>query len=268
MPILLAWKTNFLFLMKRIGLPHGLPAPLIVSLTSYPARFHKLPLTLKCLLSQSVVPDRIILWIANDDKDALTPEILSLETRGLEIAYCDDLRSYKKIIPTLERYPNSFIVTADDDVYYWRSWLADLVNKHKEIGANNQVICYRAHQIRLTENGLPRSYVDWKAEIREQSSSALIFQTGIGGVLYPPGVFHPDVTKVERFKELCPYGDDIWLYWMVRLNGGTVRNIGDGRNMYCWRDTQETALFHSNLDGGGNDRQISAMVAKYGFPIE
>ena len=38
--------------------PHGLPGPLIVSLTSYGPRLASLHLTLKCLLRQSVRPSR------------------------------------------------------------------------------------------------------------------------------------------------------------------------------------------------------------------
>jgi hypothetical protein len=91
-PTLLAWKVTAGFLRRRATKPHELRSPLIISLTSYPARFDKLPLTLKCLLSQSMAADRIILWIAYQDKSSLTPGILELQTTGLEIAYCDDLR--------------------------------------------------------------------------------------------------------------------------------------------------------------------------------
>ncbi len=117
LPHLLAGWVTFSFPMRRKGKAHGLPSPLIISLTSYPARFGKLHLTLKCLLSQSMAADKVVLWIAHQDKAALTPAILNLQKVGLQIGYCDDLRSYKKIIPTRQNYPDSFIVTADDDLY-------------------------------------------------------------------------------------------------------------------------------------------------------
>ncbi|MFD2440114.1 hypothetical protein ACFSS8_08530 [Paracoccus kondratievae] len=43
--------------------PHGLRAPLIVSLTSYPARFASLHLVLRSVLQQTVRADRVILWL-------------------------------------------------------------------------------------------------------------------------------------------------------------------------------------------------------------
>lgn len=58
-------ENNKSFCFKR----HGLSVPLIVSLTSYSLRFKKLHLTLKCLLNQSIEPDKIILWISYDDKE-------------------------------------------------------------------------------------------------------------------------------------------------------------------------------------------------------
>jgi hypothetical protein len=72
--------------------PHGLTSELIVSLTSYPARFGTLHFALSCLLDQSVKADRTILWVAHKDEDH-PPAVRELEQRGLEIRACDDLRS-------------------------------------------------------------------------------------------------------------------------------------------------------------------------------
>jgi protein O-GlcNAc transferase len=140
---------------------HNLPAPLIVSLTSYPARFSTLPLTLKCLLSQSMHPDRIILWIAHEDKQELTKDILAFKKKGVEIKFCEDLRAFKKIIPTLELEPDTYIVTADDDAFYPPEWLEKLVTCAQE--NPGEVIAHRVRRIQLGENGFPRSYLDWKA---------------------------------------------------------------------------------------------------------
>ena len=62
------WKLKIDYITHHSKKKHQLPAPLIVSLTSYPVRFKTLPKTLKCLLNQSIIPDKIILWIAYEDK--------------------------------------------------------------------------------------------------------------------------------------------------------------------------------------------------------
>lgn len=48
----------------------------------------------------------------------------------MEIAYCPDYRSYKKIIPTLRKYPEDVIITIDDDVLYGHETLEYLINAY------------------------------------------------------------------------------------------------------------------------------------------
>lgn len=79
------------------GRPHGLPATLILSLTSYPPRFGTLSLTLHSLLRQSVKADRTILWIAHIP--LLPKAVTVLQAAGLEIRATEDVRSYKKSSP-------------------------------------------------------------------------------------------------------------------------------------------------------------------------
>lgn len=260
-PFILKLVVNFKFLFKQNPKSHQLGSLLIISLTSYPTRFSTLPLTLKCLLNQSILPDYVILWIAYQDKDQLTPEILKLQKKGLTIAFCEDLRSYKKIIPALQKYPDSFIVTADDDMYYASTWLEEMIGCYKENSEN--VICHRVHRICLGKDDLPLPYLQWQHKSQITDASPLNFQTGCGGVLYPPKTFHSDVMDINAFKKLCPDADDVWLYWMMRLNGKMARKTNYRFNDYCWNGSQQDALCHSNRSGG-NDSKINAMINFYG----
>ena len=52
--------------------------------------------------------------------------VTRLRAYGLEIRFCENLRSYKKIIPALQEYPDAILVTADDDWLYTQDWLAGL----------------------------------------------------------------------------------------------------------------------------------------------
>jgi len=237
--------------------PHGLDAPLIVSLTSYAARFASLPLVLQSLANQTVRPDRVILWLDRRDADALPPEAAA---PGIEVRTCPNWRSYKKIVPTLIEAPDAYVVTADDDVYYGPDWLEALV-RHAAAG----VVCHRAHHITLQDGG-PRPYGDWQRNIGRPETSPLIFPTGVGGVLYAPGVFHPDVTRADLFETLAPSADDVWLYWMHRLAGSRPAKIGGRFRITEWPGSQAQNLRSGNLSGDGNDRAVRAMVERYGFP--
>jgi len=186
---------------------------------------------------------------------------LNLQKAGLEIAYCDDLKSYKKIIPTLNNHPNSFIVTADDDLYYWKTWLQELVESYT--GDPKEVVCHRAHRIQLGKDGLALPYIQWDHEIESSSSSPLIFPTSGGGVLYMPHIFQNEVTNAEIFQSICPNADDVWLYWMMRLNSVSARKVGTITPLINWPTTQRLALWQHNVDNGGNDLQFFAVAARY-----
>ena len=247
----------------RPGRPHGLPAPLIVSLTSHAARFATLAPTLQALLRQTVQPDRVILWLDEGDEDCLPADLRALP--GLEIRLCPAWRSYKKIVPTLLAYPDAYVVTADDDLYYGPDWLRGLVEAAQG-GAG--IACHRAHRVEM-QHGRPAPYEAWAQNLRAPETGPLVFPTGVAGVIYAPGVFHPDITRDDLFMRLAPGADDIWLYWMHRLAGSAPVKIGGPVRLLEWQGSQAVSLRAVNRPAqgmGGNDRAIAALMDHYGWP--
>jgi hypothetical protein len=237
----------------------------MISLTSYPARFGSLHLTLGCLLDQTVAADRIVLWIADEDVDALPTHVRELERRGLQISTCDDLRSFKKLIPALQAYPNAYIVTADDDVYYRPDWLEMLVAG--AVDEKRTVICHRAHRLRRQANDRIAPYAQWQRDVRDlaaRSPSADLVPTGVGGVLYPPGALDRSVCERAQFERLCPNGDDLWFFWMARAAGTRHKKVGPKFWQISWASTQASALWASN-EAGGNDAMIAALEKEFGY---
>ncbi|MGV8985075.1 MAG: glycosyltransferase family 2 protein [Cypionkella sp.] len=247
------------------GRPHGLAAPLIVSLTSYPARFPVLALTLSALLRQTIRPDAVVLWVAEGDAAFLPPDVTAFLAEGLQIRSCTDWRSYKKIIPTLTAYPDSLIVTADDDVYYGPTWLEELVRVAQE--APGRVVAHRAHRVSLSPAGGLAPYDHWKKNISGAVEGPEIFATGVGGVLYPPGVLADEALSPELFMNLCPDADDVWLYWMTRRAGSLARHVGPPTRVIEWPESQGQSLRAKNHGpAAGNDRALAAMTAHFGLP--
>lgn len=241
--------------------PHGLGAPLIVSLTSYPKRFDVLHLTLTCLLCQTIVPDEIILWISDADFDELPVPVLLLQKRGLKICRTKDLRSFKKIIAALRCRPDAYIVTADDDVYYPADWLEGLVKT--SIACPGRIVAHRVHRILYDDTGQMESYERWTKNIVQGHEGRALFATGVGGVLYPPQSLHPDVLLENLFMSLCPDGDDLWLYWMAQRKGSLVCHVGPKPRLIEWPGSQQSALRSVNRgtpNESGNDRAIAALT--------
>ena len=91
----------------------------IVSLTTFPARINFVHKTISALLNQTFKPDSVVLWLAEEQfPDKKIPEtLLNLQKYGLEVRWCEDIRSFKKLVPSLREFPNDIIVTADDDIF-------------------------------------------------------------------------------------------------------------------------------------------------------
>jgi hypothetical protein len=245
----------------RPGRPHTLPGELVVSLTSYPKRFGTLHLTLRSLMSQDMKPDRLILWIAGADVAQVPERVMRLRDYGLEIRECDDLRSYKKLIPTLLLYPNAFILTADDDVFYPHVWLRRFVEAYR---GPHEVLCQRARRVLITEAG-PLPYSEWRV-VQGADAGEDIMPTGVAGVLYPPGSLPQETTNAAEFMRLCPTADDLWFYWMTHRAGCSHRVIRPAGEFMTWPKAQNVALWRLNIGNGGNDRQVAALFEAYGRP--
>src|SRR6185369_14381176 len=124
--------------------------------------------------TQTVKPDQVILWIATEHQADLPESVRELVGQGLIIASCDNaLRSHNKYIHTRRQYPTAFIATADDDTYYWPSWLAELIAEYDP--AQRLIPCHRVHKVLLTAEGKPAAYRDWQWESAETAPSAMIF---------------------------------------------------------------------------------------------
>ena len=122
----------------------------IVSLTSFPARINDVWISIETILRQSYKPDMVLLWLSSDQfKDEKLPQnLLNLQDRGLTIKFIkEDLRSHKKYLYALEEFPNDYIITLDDDLYYEKDLILNLValkNKY-----SNCVPTNRAHKLKI-----------------------------------------------------------------------------------------------------------------------
>ncbi len=247
----------------------GTPA-LVVSLTSYPARMYDIHLTLYSLLTQDLKPDKLILWLGEEQFPNrlldVPRKVRDLEKWGLEIKWCADTKSYKKLLPSLQEYPEAVIVTADDDIYYPPHWLRTLWETYQNTA--EKIVANRCHRVAFV-NGQFLPYSRWKKCVTQFSPSYLNFMTGAGGVLYAPGSLHPDIFDIGKAQVLCPHNDDIW-FWVSALRNGTRISLAKAPlNSLIYTNPEREA--NANDDGtlfayngtGGNDAQLKAVLAAY-----
>lgn len=243
---------------------------IIISLTSFPARMQEIHYTIYSLLNQRLPLTALILWLSEEefpDKEKELPESLtSLKKYGLSIRWIPkNLRSYGKIIPTLESYPGKIIITADDDVYYPSDWAEKLYVEHTR--HPKDIIAHRAHWVSYKKDGNIAGYNEWPHCIEGGTCRFANFLTGVGGVLYPAGCLYKGVLKKDQFQKLAPQADDIWLWAMAVLNKTRIRIPKDSiRNLiYDSKEMQTGAsrLSAENVEKSANDWQMRAVLDAY-----
>lgn len=247
---------------------NGTAPCLVVTLTSYGRRVRKTVIhVLKSLLLQSRRPDRIILWLDNSNfSSENVPSNLANLCRkyGVEIRFCDDIRSYKKLVPALELCPNDILVTVDDDIVYKRGFLKCLYDAH--LRYPNHVLSTLAH-CPVVEGKQFVPYRNWKHNITRMGDDK-VFPLGCGGILYPPASLYKDVSCKELFMKLAPQADDIW-FWAMAVMAGTKHRLVDFGYSFYHIDMlyqklhKGSSLMSSNLYGDCNDVQIKRVMEYY-----
>ena len=244
-------------------------ADVIVSLTSFPARINQIWYTIETLKRQSVLPEKIILWLSEEEfphKLSDVPERLRNQLDELfEIRFVEkDLRPHKKYFYSFKEFPEKIIITVDDDIFYNSQLVEYLITAHRKYP--DCVICNRAQRIVKDV-----SYSKWETIRNAEGPSFDILPTGVGGVLYPPHVYDEHVFDIDAITKTCLRADDLWLNFMCRIRGTKVATTGLRFNPITIETSQKEALCKTNNGKvSGNDAQIENIScwAKEEFDVD
>ncbi len=240
---------------------------IIVSLTTFGKRINDVAFTIESLMQQSMKANRIILWLDESFKGGELPQsLINQQARGLEINYCTDIRSYKKLIPSLRQFPNDAIITFDDDLLYDYDIIERLIKAYLQ---NPDVIhTCRANRMILDHHNKPIPYLQWNRKINETGVNRLNFFTGGAGTLYPPGCLDKEVLNEDVFLDICKYADDVWFNAMAIKKGTLVNKVHTrnhlGEDYISNEGVQDVGLWNVNNQGERlNDVQLKAVFDKY-----
>ena len=187
-------------------------------MTSYPARINCVWLVVKSLFLQTYKPDRVILWLAEEQfpTKELPRNLTIMQNYGLEIMWVKDIYGHKKYrVPVMEQTSNEVVITFDDDIVYSPKCIERLMAVHKK--HPNSLVCERGQTYDDKKECNPGR---WKTI----SDTGVIVPTYSmnpspgGGCLIPFGAFHPDAVKEECFRRLAYKNDDLWYMFMCAAN--------------------------------------------------
>ena len=221
----------------------------IISLTTFPARINTVYKTISTLLQQSVKPDEVVLWLADSQfpNHELPENLVRLQQFGLSIKWCEDIKSFKKLIPSLREFPNDIIITADDDIFYPENFVESLYEqylKHPQFIHANRAFLIKRFWNKYSMNA--RSYVYDNTYLPAFHNE---FMTGYG-TLFPPNSLDEGVFDSDTFMSIIPTNDDIW-FWGHAVKKGTKINVnpnGYDLKLLFDRTVQDCALWKLNMD--------------------
>lgn len=228
---------------------------IVVTMTSFPARFKTIHLAIKSLMSQTFKPDKIVLYLDDTVKDEqITPKMNELVKCGLEIRKRPiDMKVHKKYYYAMKEFPDAIIITADDDCMYRKDLIERLMRSH--IKFPNAICSKRVHRMLLDSENNLKPYNDWEMECHKiEVPSMELCATGVGGVLYPPHLLDQTLFDIELLMKLSPKADDLWLkYIEVISNVPVVRAEGNYDLSYMIQSVQDLGLRNKNVGECEND---------------
>eukprot|EP01041_Mallomonas_annulata_P005635 gene5635-11372_t len=182
---------------------------IVVSLTTVPIRLPLVELTIKSILSQSLVPDAIYLNIPKKSSRFRGEEYnISFELLSLPIIInrCEDYGPATKLIPTLEieTNPDTLIITVDDDMIFKSTLIRRLLQRH--LTYPYAVYVNAGQMIDINDAFGPvvvRSAASWK-----DLDFPIDILEAFLGVIYRRDFFSLDILR--HIPDVCRSTDDIW----------------------------------------------------------
>ncbi|MDQ0595111.1 hypothetical protein QFZ37_003480 [Chryseobacterium ginsenosidimutans] len=253
---------------KDVLLPAKNGQNIIVSITTFPERISKIWIVIECMLRQTLLPNKIILWLSkeqfpNEMNDIPKKLLKYYHNNQIEINFVDDdLRSHKKYYYAFQEYPDDLIITIDDDIFYPSNIIEDLISLHNEFP--DTICCHRAHKVLREEDGKISKYAKWQKVFGISGPTFDLFHTSGGGTLYKASFFNKEVLNKKTIKEQCFMADDVWLNVMAQINKTKTVKSNYFSNLIPIENKKSFfKLSEQNVQHGGNDVQLYNLIKNY-----
>ena len=120
---------------------------IVVTMTSWRNRIFLVNDVIRIMLNQTLVPTKIVLNLSEDEfkhkeKD-LPKDLVSTIERNSNICEIywvkENYKQFKKLVHTLDRYPNDIVISIDDDFPYPRNFVETLFNDYIDNNRENPI---------------------------------------------------------------------------------------------------------------------------------
>ncbi len=241
--------------------------PVIVSLASIPSRLHIVDLTIRSILNQDILPQRIILWLHEDLKNSIPKKLSDLTSDLFSIKFSKYTSSHRKLVETLGVFSNTIIVTCDDDMMYRKNWLSKLYEAHQK--NPTEIIGNQTRCITYNNVGKLLSYKEWHSGDKACKNKNSTLPIGAGGTLYPINSLDEQVYDRNLYMKLAPKADDLWFKAMALLKGTkSIQAENNGKEPIPIWGSQKVSLKKTNITEDKNRVQWQALDDHFNFNLK
>ncbi|KFI84418.1 putative sugar transferase [Bifidobacterium reuteri DSM 23975] len=256
---------------------------IIVSLTSYPPRIATIHESIRSILAQKMLPDKVVLWLyegdfPNREKD-LPATLTHLLAHDVQIRWVtEDLKPHKKYYWALQEFTHDLVITFDDDMIYPNTYISELVAAHQT--HPEAVVSIRTHLITFNVDGSLKPYNEWIFEAPAHYPAMLdrpsmrLFGTNGAGTLFPPHIMPPETFDMQAIRDTALRADDIWIKVMqvigsIPVVSATTNQVislisaeeARTQNRIGFVPNSQTEALWSTNSAGGNDKVIKQILA-------
>lgn len=261
--------TKYLFSLNinRLYQQNDRKEKIIISLTTYNKRTKTVYKTIESIFNQTIKPDKIVLWLDKNEFNINNiPKTLKKQIKqGLEIDFYHNIKSYKKIVPSLKKYPNDIIITADDDVLYPKDFIEKLYNAY--LLDNSKIYCNYSFKFL-------NKYYRPTTNIKELQYLFTYIGTG-AGALFPPKILPNEILDEELFTKIAPIHDDIFISTLCMKYNIKIQNVNNDYMKYIKLlqkrtvfNTQSIGLVKQNYEQHKTEIQLQQCLEYFNITLQ
>ena len=200
----------------------------------------------------------------NDYQEFIKDAETRMRKNNIEILWTyRNIRSHKKLIPVIKKYPSCPILVIDDDIIRNEDWLKMFINDRRKYPED--ILTMRCDDY-ITENfECIHNRINFEEGVKFED---LIYHNrpsnGCGGTLYPPYTFR-DKTFFDEdlFMKLSPSSDEMWQFCFNIMNNQRIRRTSNIFNVESIKGSQKISLYKENK---GKYTSIMNTLLNY-FPL-
>ncbi len=239
---------------------------LTFTLTSFPDRIDTVQYTLRTLFSQSVKPDRVVLWLAEEEFEGveLPDSIKEFQKIGLEVRFCENMLGHKRFYKIIdEQKDNELIIMFDDDILFPKYLVERLYKTWKKFP--DCVICDRGQVLTFKDDKILNPG-RWSSigKTGVQTPSFKILASPGGGCLLPPKALYKDANNTDIINQNALRADDLWLMFMTVQNDvKVVRTYRYHRTYILYEKIQTVQLGKEAIYQGHYEKTFAQLSELY-----